>query len=51
MGKIYDKKGDKKLAVANYEKFLNLWKDADRDLLELIDAKARMAKLKGLTSK
>jgi serine/threonine protein kinase/tetratricopeptide (TPR) repeat protein len=51
MGKIYDKKGDKKLTVANFEKFLNLWKDADKDLPELIDAKARLAKLKGVASK
>jgi serine/threonine protein kinase/predicted negative regulator of RcsB-dependent stress response len=51
MGKIYEKKGDKKLAIANYEKFLNLWKDADKDLLELIDAKARMTKLKGMAFK
>ncbi len=51
MGKIYDKKGDKKLAVANYEKFLSLWKDADKNLPELIDAKSRLAKLKGVASK
>ncbi len=51
MGKIYDKKGDKKLAVANYEKFLNLWKDADKDLPELIDAKASMTKLKRMAFK
>ena len=51
MGKIYDKKGDKKLAAANYEKFLSLWKDADKDLPELIDAKSRLAKLRGVASK
>ncbi len=47
LGKIYEKKGDQKLAIENYEKFLDLWKDADKDLPELIDAKSRLAKLKG----
>lgn len=28
LGKIYEKKGDWKLALENYEKFLKLWKDA-----------------------
>ena len=50
-GRIYEKKGDKKLAVENFEKFLSLWKDADKDLPELIDAKSRLAKLKGVASK
>ena len=51
LGKIYEKKGDQKLAIENYEKFLDLWKDADKDLPELMDAKARLAKLKGLATK
>ena len=51
IGKIYEKKGDTKLALNNYEKFLNLWKDADEDLPDLIDAKTRFAKLKVLVSK
>ncbi|MBI3006071.1 MAG: tetratricopeptide repeat-containing protein [Ignavibacteriales bacterium] len=51
LGKIYEKKGDKKLAMENYEKFLTLWKEADKDLPELIDAKARLAKLKGIALK
>jgi hypothetical protein len=32
-------KGDTTLSLENYGKFLNLWKDADRDLPELLDAK------------
>ena len=51
LGKIYEKKGDPKLAVENYEKFLNLWKDADNDLPDLLDAKARLGKLKGIAEK
>jgi tetratricopeptide (TPR) repeat protein len=47
MGKLYEKKGDKKLAMEHYERFFNMWKNADRDLPDLIDAKARLAKLKG----
>ncbi|MBI3111403.1 MAG: protein kinase [Ignavibacteriales bacterium] len=51
LGKIYEKKGDKKLAVGNFEKFLDLWKDADKDLSELNDAKERLGKLKEVISK
>ncbi|MGB2869186.1 MAG: protein kinase [Bacteroidota bacterium] len=50
-GKIYEKKGDRKSAKENYEKFLSLWKDGDKDLPELTEAKLRLAKLKGLASK
>jgi tetratricopeptide (TPR) repeat protein len=50
-GIIYEKKRDKKLAIENFEKFLTLWKDADKDLPELIDAKSRLAKVKGVASK
>ena len=46
LGKIYDKKGDTQLAIENYEKFLELWKDADEDLPDLIEAKERLAKLR-----
>ncbi len=49
LGKIYEKKGDQKLAIENYEKFLDLWKDADEDLPDLIDAKERLAKLRGVS--
>ncbi|MCI0695975.1 protein kinase [candidate division KSB1 bacterium] len=46
MGKIYEQKGDEKLAIQNYEKLLQLWKEADPDLPELIDTKARLAALR-----
>ncbi|MFQ5885126.1 MAG: tetratricopeptide repeat protein, partial [Thermoplasmata archaeon] len=51
LGKIYEKKGDERLAIENYEKFLDLWKDADGDLPDLIDVKARLAKLKGVATR
>ncbi|MFY9553709.1 MAG: hypothetical protein WAV47_03210 [Blastocatellia bacterium] len=35
----------KKLALASYRKFLNLWRNADRDLPELLDAKLHLARL------
>jgi len=47
LGKIYEHKQDKKLAVENYLTFLDLWKNADRDLPELIDAESRLASLRG----
>ncbi len=46
LGKIYEKKGEKKLAIENFEKFLDSWKDADEDLPELKDARERLTKLK-----
>jgi len=45
LGKIYQKKGNTRLAMKNYREFLKLWKDADPDLPELIDARAEMVKL------
>ena len=47
LGKIYDDMGDKAKAVHCYEDFLNLWKEADADIPILIDAKKRLALLKG----
>ncbi|MCI0695977.1 protein kinase [candidate division KSB1 bacterium] len=46
MAKIYEKQGDVKLAIENYEKLLALWKEADADLPELIETKARLAALR-----
>jgi tetratricopeptide (TPR) repeat protein len=45
LGKIYQEKGDKTKAIENYEKFLDLWKDADPGLPEVEDAKERVASL------
>jgi len=46
LGRIYEQKGDMKLAIKNYEALLDLWKDADGDLPELSDAKMRLANLR-----
>ncbi len=46
LGKVYEKKKNFVKAKYHVEKFLNLWKDADKDLPELIDGKKLLAKLK-----
>jgi serine/threonine protein kinase/predicted Zn-dependent protease len=46
LGKIYEQQGNKGKAIEHYEKFLNLWKDADPGIAEVEDAKKRLAGLK-----
>jgi tetratricopeptide (TPR) repeat protein len=45
LAKLYEEKGDVAIAIENYEKFLELWKDADPGLRELEDAKKRLSSL------
>jgi len=45
LGKIYQQKDWKGKALENYEKFLNLWKDADPGIPELTDAKKQLTSL------
>ena len=51
LGKSYEKKGDRKKAVENYKTFLNLWKNADKDLPDYIDAKKQLTKLEATAAK
>ena len=46
LGKIYEQQGDTAKAIENYEKFLDLWKDADPGIAEVEDARERLAGLK-----
>jgi hypothetical protein len=46
LGKIAEKQGDKVRTRQNYQKFLDLWKDADPGLPEVPDAKVRLAALR-----
>ena len=46
LGKIYERKGWPGKAIEHYEKFLNLWKDADPGLPEVEDARKRLVGLK-----
>ncbi|MBL7958820.1 protein kinase [bacterium] len=50
LGVAYEKQGEKQKAVAKYETFLRIWKDADFKSNEIDDAKLRLAKLKGVTA-
>ena len=46
LGKIYRAKGEKSKAVEYFERFLSLWKDADRGIKEVEDAKRQLDVLK-----
>ncbi|GAH70198.1 unnamed protein product, partial [marine sediment metagenome] len=42
LGKIYQEKGLEEKAKENYKKFLDIWKNADSEFPELIDAKKQL---------
>ena len=47
LAKIYKHQDNRGKAIENYEKSLDLWKDADPGLPEVEDARKRLAGLKG----
>jgi len=46
LGDIFERRNMKSQAVEYYEKFLELWKDADPGILEIEDAKERLMRLR-----
>ena len=46
LGKINEQQGDTAKAIEHYEKFLDLWKDADPGIAEVEDARERVVVLK-----
>jgi len=45
LGKINEELGEKQEAIEAYQKFLDIWKNADEDLYEKIDAQERITSL------
>jgi len=43
---LYEEKGWERKAIEHYEKFLELWKNADSGVAEEEDARSRLAVLK-----
>jgi tetratricopeptide (TPR) repeat protein len=48
LAELYEQKGLKSKATEHYEKFLSLWRDADNDIPEFIEAKKRLSELQSL---
>lgn len=46
LGLAYEQTGQYDRAIANYEKFLDIWRNADPELPEIDDARARLARVK-----
>jgi len=44
---VLEEKGERDRARSEYEKFLKYWAEADPRFVELKDARARLARLKG----
>jgi len=50
LAQLYEIKNLTEKAVEQYSKFLEIWKDAEKDLPEFIDAHKQLVKLKGMVS-
>ena len=47
LAELYEQQGNRAKAIEHYEKFLDLWKDADPGIAEVEDARERLDGLKG----
>ncbi len=45
LAKLYQQTGQRKKAIERYNRFLDIWKNADEDLPEKVDAETRLAAL------
>ena len=45
-GKVYEQQGNNAKAIEHYEKFLDLWKEADPGIAEVENAKEALKRLK-----
>ncbi|MBM3294575.1 MAG: tetratricopeptide repeat protein [Candidatus Aminicenantes bacterium] len=46
LAELYERTGEKTKAGRSFERFLDLWKEADPDIPEVLEAKTRLARLK-----
>ena len=46
LAQAYEQSGSTNRAIEKYELFLEIWKDADSEILMIQDAKKRLARLK-----
>ncbi len=51
LGAAYEKLGEKEKALKEYEEFLDIWKDADFNPVEIKDAKDRVTQIREITLK
>ena len=47
LAELYEKNGMKEGAIEKYKRFLDLWKNADPEIAEVVEAKKRLAALQG----
>jgi len=52
LGELYDAKGDRAKAIANFEKFVDLWKNAEPELQpKVAEVREKLTRLRGATKK
>ena len=46
LGVAYEQKGDNAMAIKEYQEFLDTWKDADKELPVMVDARTRLERIR-----